>query len=341
MREFQPTVKAFFQKNTMIYGATETGKTVIIHDILHTLLDVIPSIVVISTTKHLNMAFEGIVPDYLYLDSFDEAKIDEIFSKQDERVKLYKTTKDLDKLFSLFKRVADSSMRTIDVQIKALFESTTESINNSELSISEKKKERRRLIALKDSRLEELYKKCIRRRRSLLLNLRLSHDDKMMIKYLDIDPNLVIVFDDVTAEFTKPFQHSNAMKRLYTMGRWMMITSIVAIHDDTNIETSVRKGVHNNIYTTPNCATSFFTNKANSFTPQDRKKYMQIISRIFNSTEDTISKYTKLIYIRNPTEGNEVVQSYLATEHEDFRFGCSALWEIAEKIKRNKLTFVN
>lgn len=342
MKAFKPTVDNLYLKNTMIYGATGTGKTTIIHDILFTLKDVIPSIVIFSSTAKLNGAYDGIVPNFLIHDVIDIAKLEEIISEQEKKVKIYKNSKDLDQLYNLFTKVASSNDRMIDKQIKDMSASAYVQINESSLPISTKKQERNRLKSLVAERLETLYKKCIRQHRKLLLKMKVSQDDKLVIKYLDMNPNLFIGFDDVTADFTKSFQHEKVIEKIYTQGRWIMTTTAVGIHDDTKIDTSVRKGVHNSIFTTPNCATSFFNNKANSFTKEDKLKCLERVNFVFNNSDNDMPKHTKLIYLRNPTDGSDdYVQSYLATEHDDFRFGAEEYWMIDEKATKKSLKFLH
>jgi hypothetical protein len=342
MKAFKPSVDNLHLKNTMVYGATGTGKTTIIHDALHALKDKIPTIVIFSSTAKLNGAYDGIAPGFLVHDIIDIKKLEDIIDTQEKKVKIYNNSKDLDRLHTLFTKVANSNDRMIDKQIKELSATAYADINMSQLPISTKKQERARLKNLVSDRLEQLYKKCIRKHRSLLLKMKINQDDKLVIKFLDMNPNLLIVFDDVTADFTKSFQHEKVIEKIYTQGRWLMITTAVGIHDDTKIDTSVRKGVHNSIFTTPNCATSFFNNKANSFTREDKLKFLERVNFIFNNQDNDMPKHTKLIYIRNPSDGSDdYVQSYLATEHDDFRFGATEYWEIDARISKKSLQFLH
>ena len=63
VKELEKQYDYFLNKTTILFGATNSGKTTILLEMLYLLKDKIPSIFVFCPTSDSNKSFEGIVPD--------------------------------------------------------------------------------------------------------------------------------------------------------------------------------------------------------------------------------------------------------------------------------------
>jgi energy-coupling factor transporter ATP-binding protein EcfA2 len=326
-------VECLFKKNIVLYGANNSGKTTLLYDIMKILKPFIPNIVAFCPTTDSNNALKGVIPDKLIFRKVDLKKIKDVYSRQKEATIAFNNANDLSKLKSLFKRVA--GYKDIDKE-KAIIDIKEEVIQNAKDTcdnIITRNKQCEKVDLETKKLLTILYKSVINKCKSVLKKMILSKSDIHVIKFLNFNPNMLIVFDDCASVFTKKFQNDETIKDLFWMYRHSYITIIFTFQDDTGLESCLRKNASLSFFTTDQCAMAYFERKTNSFSKSMKMDALTKIGVIFNPKNKLLPEFSKFLYIRGDPDP---IRYYCAQVHEEFRFGSDALWQYCHKIEDNE-----
>ena len=287
--------KYYLNRSTILFGASNSGKSTILIEILYLLKDHVPNIFVFAPTAEANNAFEGIVPSPLVYKNVEISILKEIYKRAQAATKIYNTVNNLTALRILFERVAD--YKSVEIAKTAY--------GNANAIISRKKNdqainfvERRSAISevkeVRDEFLKKLYKCVIRSNKHRLKSMGVSDKEQYIIKYLDFNPNCVVVLDDCGAVLKK-FQKEEVVKKIIFQGRHNYINIILTLQDDLNLDSSIKKNAFVNIFTTSRCAAAYFERGSNSFSKKEKEKANKIINYIF--TPSVKKDYKKLVYL--------------------------------------------
>ena len=323
---YQKNVRDFLHRTTALFGPSETGKTTIIREILFLLKDVIPILVVIAPSDQSNEAYSSVVPPQCIHDDFNIDVIKKVYERQKIACKVYNDVNRLELLMSLFKMVPnkDKEIKLIHI-INSKFTKYVAVLKNN-ASKENRGDFKRKVEKAKDSRNESIrivLKNSIRIYRHYLAKLDLTKPQQYALKYLDFNPEVLLILDDCADEFKK---HNNdpIIRMLFYKARHFKITFIISFQDDKDLDSSLRKGSHIKIFTNSNVAGTYFRRPANGFTPEQRKKLDKYVNSVY--TEDD-HNYEKLMYIRASKEPYQVL---LADEYE-FKFGSDKMWQMASR----------
>lgn len=326
--------KYFLNKSTIIYGASGTGKSTILIEILYILKDYVPTIFVFSPTADDNNGFAGIVPDALIFRNVDIKKLEEIYKRQQGATRIYNTVNEQKGLRALFEKVANN--KTIDCAKDAYRNANNliaEKQNSTHLNFGEKKKMIKSIKNTRDKFLSTLYKAVIRKNKYRLRNMSITPSDHYILQYLDFNPNCIIIMDDCGAVLKK-FQKETVIQKIFFQGRHSYINLILSLQDDLRLDSSIKKNAFVNIFTTSQIASAYFNRSGTSFSKKEKHLADKIISRVFTDSKD----YKKLVYVRNEVQPFRYT---IADVYEDFRFGCPKLWELDKNMngKNKKCNF--
>jgi hypothetical protein len=92
----------YLNRSTTMYGASESGKSTVLFEIMWLLKEYVPIVFVFSPTAGSNNAFKGIVHDLLV---FVDVKIDileEIYKRQEGAKRIYNIVNDVHMLQKIF-----------------------------------------------------------------------------------------------------------------------------------------------------------------------------------------------------------------------------------------------
>ena len=156
--------------------------------------------------------------------------------------------------------------------------------NNSSdaIDILEKKQRRIRILNLKEESLRKLYKKFIRNNKKRIeSSSRLSDVDRIILKYLDLNPNILLLLDDCASQFKKWYKKCNVIKKLFYEGRHKFFTTIITAQDDKEIDSELRKNVMTNIFTSSQSAIANFDRSSNSYSKDIKNKANYYAQRVF------------------------------------------------------------
>lgn len=326
-------IRDFINKGTIFYGTTETGKTVFIYDLMYKMKHIFHKVLVFAPTNEEKHDFDGVVPTPFIYESFGLEDIENVYNYQKAITNVYEIANTQEFLLSLFSKVASIEERNIMTMIIGKMNQEIEVINRSKIAGS-KRKAKEEIEEKYAQGIKCVAKKCIRRMKSHLLTMNLSDDEKYTLKYLDLNPHILVIFDDAMMEIYEMIRegkknHNHVIKNFFFKGRHAKITHFYAFQDDTKIDPDMRKNAHISIFTDPNCAHTFFGRKANGFGKILQKQAETIIDEVF----DNGGKYEKLIFIKKFGNPWFVQQADL---HDDFEMCERNVREYCRRIERKE-----
>jgi hypothetical protein len=314
-----------------MYGASNSGKTTLLLDILNILKSHIPNIIVFAQSADMNNSFEGVAPERLIMRECTIAKIEEVFARQKKSTAAYNMANDVNVLESVFARVAGKVDKHRAASIVKMRDDMLEYIASNKMGAMDKNKQTKEIKLMSEQYLRSMYKSTIRGSMKELSVMKLSKTEARAVKFINFNPNLIIIFDDCSSVFTKKFQKSKVMLDLFYMGRHMYTTILFTFHDDTGLEAYLRKNAAMSIFTTAQCASAYFTRSSNSFSTSTKNTALDMIQAIYGESSTIVPEFSKMAYVRNDTVP---LRYTLARVHVTFKFGSRALWDMCDKIDR-------
>lgn len=326
LQEFDFDYKRFLDRTTILYGESGTGKSFVMVDVLHQLKTYVEQIIVISPTDRQNHTYDkGIVPLPCIHYSITPKLLDDIWERQNALAAVYTKANNVDILKKLFDRVSNSSYergiidsinrKRRDYEREINDETTDE--GSAKGKIADMETECKKLIIL-------IYKHCINKYKIPLSKLSLTKDEIFTLKYLNLNPRLVIIFDDCT-DLLKKFRAHPVMQKLFYQGRWAFITALIACHTDKALDAELRKNAFVNIFTGEKSAISYFTRKSNDLDKEEMLRANTARKTAFTP----MAKHQKLVYVR----AEDKFYKFTATAREGLRFGSSVIWEYCRQIQ--------
>ena len=339
----------FIDRTTVVYGPSGTGKTVIVKNIMETLRDSIDQIIVVAPSEPTNRSYAGFVDPtlihyrmYLANDPVDKKKeaevaatkrfLDMIYKRQDAMASLYSIANNLENLQSLYNRLTSSEKRTGDAGIAKLMAYQKNIVKGIQLryardpglsyqKIEEVKKRTEQMCAL-------IYKKALLPAAERLWKCPdLSEDERYALQYIQLNPRLLLIFDDCGAQLKRVFL-DESFRKLFYQNRHSYITFILCLQDDTDLPANLRKNAFVSIFTSPSIATSVLTRSSHHFSKKDKDYVADILPVVFVGNR-------KLIYLREDEKHFYHLTCKLPCP---FNFGSKALQELCQAVRMEGTT---
>ncbi len=260
----------YLNKTTVLYGSTNSGKTTIIKDIISMLRDEVSITIVFSPTEYITDEYKNTVPDAVVHKEVDIKLLENIWSAQSTRSRKYHIANNMHTLRALFDKIATDDERKMAEEITHM--------NNNE----------------RGKKISDLFKKTIRSKKNELQNHDLEHNEIIAVKYLDFNPRMAIVFDDV-----QPQCKEDIIRQMFFSGRSNYMTRIFALQDDRGIHPTFRSHANVNIFTDAYTASIYFSITSNRYKALERKKILKIIKKVFSLKNGEELNYKKLAHIRD------------------------------------------
>lgn len=326
LQEFDFSYKRFLDRTTILFGESGTGKSFVMVDVLFQLRPYVDQIIVISPTDRQNHTYDkGIVPLPCIHYNLTSKLLDDIWERQNALAAVYTKANNADILKQLFDRIPNNSrendiINSVNRKRKEYAaEVSAESVDEStaKAKIADMEKECKKLIIL-------IYKDCIDRHKDKLAKLALNRDEQFSLKYLNLNPRLVVIFDDCTDLLNK-FKKHPVMQKLFYQGRWAFITALIACHTDKALDPELKKNAFVSIFTGEKSAIAYFERKSNDFDKEEKIRATSARKGAFTP----LAKHQKLVWVRE--EGK--FYRFTATAHDNFKFGSSVIWEYCKQIQ--------
>lgn len=329
----------FMNQTTVIYGSPNTGKSTIIEAILYELKDYIPNIVVISPTDGANRNYSRRVPAGCIHKRVTEKLLTGIIKRQELSMEIYGMVNDVNNLRNIFEKI-ENKQEWIPM-ISQISDGVAKSIyrlNNSNCDHPTKIEETMKIKETADDYWIKLFKMAIRKHN--WKGVKLERKEKIIIHFLDFNPHMILIMDDVSSE-VKNAKIKNVLLKSFTNVRHLGISLILALHNDTNIPPDVRKNAFTSIFTDEENAMAFFDRRGSAGVSKNKQKLaMDISKKLFERKKGAGPNYRKLVYtseslyVRDDNYMNfqyAYVNTYI---DNDFKVGSKSLWELSEKSKK-------
>ncbi len=324
--------KIYFCKMNILYGETGSGKTIVMLECMKLLKPYIPLWFIISPTNNSNQAYTDRVPPCCIKTEVNITFLEALYKRQEYIMEIYRKVNKLDTLESLFAKCADSKTMRIVKRFKSNAAKKIKYINrDTKLDVSLKKAHIKAINKTLNEYLANIYKTVIRFSRDELMEQKLTGDESIALKFLDINPNVAVIFDDTGAEVEK-YGKKEVVKKFFYQGRHEFATVFFLYQDDKEVKPGLRKNTATNIFTTAESAMSYFDTKTNAHTKQTRTRAMLAIKTCFEEVPGSNVKHNrKLVYQRGKADpfSYMVADNY---EDDDFYVGCDALWEFSSRL---------
>jgi len=322
--------KLFLDRSITLYGASGTGKSAIIIDILKQLKGHANQILVFSPTDPSNKTYSsGVVPTPLIHYEFDIELIERIWQRQEMMATAHVRANNFTIIETLFNKLRLTTMNGVMNRIRA---SKMEHINEIRDTYFDEKARKTKIAAIEEKYQElivAIYKKTITDNKHLLPDNTLTPEERFVKRWMNLNPRLVLIFDDCASELKK-FEKHPTVRKLFYQARHNKITLIIACQDDKDIESSLRKNSFISVFTTDACANAFFTRKANDF-PKTIQKRVDLYCSAMRWDEPY---FEKMVYVRRENK----VYKFVAEIHEDFQFCSSSVRDYCRSIERSGTT---
>jgi hypothetical protein len=340
----------FVDRSLVIYGPSNTGKTVITKNIMQTVCGHIEQIIVVSPSEPTNRSYAGFVdppfihyrlflPDPLNPKKDDGAKgalrfLEAIWKRQEMMGAIYSRANEPGTLGKLYARLPKTArlegLRFIEA-INAKRSRVVERVRRAYADEPGKREEKVKEANEKFKKMLVLiYKKYIAASYAVLWAAGdLTDDERNSLYYLNFNPRLLLIFDDCAAQL-KTFFGKEIFRLLFYQNRHSHVTVIVCCQDDTDLPTNLRKSSFVSFFTEPIVCLSNFDRPSNKF-PKPTRQYVSDI------TSDVFKGHRKLAYIRE----DEKRQHFYHVEFpypKPFRFGSEASHELCDAVQSKGAT---
>lgn len=330
----EKSYKNYLNKTTIVYGRTGSGKSTIIDEIMYLCKDYIPSIFVVAPTNSSNHNYTNKVPANCIRSKLDAKWIEQLLQRQKNASELYQNANDMDNLKSVFDKVNDSTAFAMEASIARKADEFIRGLETSDMEFAKKKKQKTQILNNRNDMLKKLYKTTIRANKvDIESNANLSKKQKALLKFLDFNPNVMIIFDDCASTFKKMYKRTTAIKEIFYEGRHYHFTTVISAQDDKEIDSELRKNTSTSIFTTSQSVTACFSKVSNGFPKHEKLRSSVCIETVFKQDENDVKHYQKLVYVQNIADPFRYM---IADIYDDFKMGSAHLWEYTNKIKGDK-----
>jgi GTPase SAR1 family protein len=322
LEEYKIDPKELLGKSIVFYGESESGKTTLIKDILYHLRDYADQLFAFCGSDESNHSYSpDLVPEPYVHNIITEDMLNEIWDRQEAFTVVYARASNVNILEKLFMMTHNKSAEQIVNSIKLKWAEC-----KKEIAAQYTKEEA--LIKIgelgdtyKDT-LVSIYKRIITSNIANLGAMKLDDEERFVLNHVTFNPNLIIIFDDVTEQIKK---FNNQLQKFSYRARHIHTTIIFAMHTDKAFETSIKQGFYYRFFTTKNCALGYMMRSELKDDREAKKIAKTIINDVFNDSPE--NKYVKLVYSRNGTW-----MKYKAKKHPPFTFGSKLFRQYGEYI---------
>jgi hypothetical protein len=317
------TKRDIMDRTFMLYGPSNSGKTMITKHLLDQLKGEVDQVVVVSPTEKSNQSYANYVPQPLIHYEFSapdpknprkrltgtkgaEVFLQTIWDRQQMLLDTYNRANDSAVLLSLYGRTGAE----LRAEAGPILEGIQALRAKSEKALQKKCQDKGELT----KRLDEA---------------KFTTAEQWSLSYLDLKPGLVLVLDDCAADIKSIFKKPE-MRRYFYQNRHYKVTVIMSFQDDTDLDANLRKNAFYSIFCTDVVCQSYFTRTANGFAREVKKEVEEITPLIYDAKGG--HKYRKLVFVRDDPKGVKFYHFTAPQPKEQF-FGSPAVLELCHAMK--------
>ncbi len=321
-QETKITCNLLLDQSTVILGASKTGKSTIVVDMLYQMRGKADQIIVFSPTDRQNHTYDnGVVPIPCIHYTINLKLLEDIWARQEAMMDTYSRANKPSTLSNLFAKIpgipeahasiAGITNKMAEYQDKAQEEGKPPSV------LKKMEDECNKLLIM-------IHKQYIMRNSDRLFAMRLSSDEQFALKYIDFNPRIILIFDDCT-DLLKEFKNKKVIAKLFYQNRHNLITLIIAAHTVKVIDDALMKSANNIVYTSAMSVRESYGRKSANISKEESITADAAVRATFSP----LTPHQKLVYIRD----HDKLFRFTADCHESFRFGSNILWEYCKRIQ--------
>ena len=269
----------FVNKTCAIIGRSGSGKTTIIKHILWLTRKYIPTTISFSQSDSSNKVYQTMTHQSLTYPDVQENVLRSIMTRQERVVELFNIAHDVNTLESLCHY--SSSARDALAETKRSSEKAFAQLQQGMQSHSD---EIAAMRAKFDVRYIKILRQIIRSNMHEIASMALCEKERICVKFFDINPRIVIIFDDCTTGISG-CRSSQVLQEFFYRGRHLHCTMILSIHDDAALSRNMRRNLRVLFLTDETTALTYANRKSNDLAPH---------------VADEIRAKSKMILLREP-----------------------------------------
>jgi ABC-type dipeptide/oligopeptide/nickel transport system ATPase subunit len=323
VNELKFSAELFLNRSTTMYGGSGTGKTTVVKHIMYLLKEHVDQIMIFCPTDCQNGAYSGsgIVPRVFIHDSVTPEILKQLWERQESLAGVYRRANNVETLARLFARMPDERYAQYIRRAIAAYE---RNLAEARASGPIDEDDINKIAQRRDEVLMAVYKYAITKNRAALAKLQLSEAERFSLTFFDLNPNMMIIFDDCTEQINK-MKKDETIQKMFYQCRHLFLTVVFSVHDDKALGAELKKSAMNIIFTERTIADCYFGRPSNNFDKLTIKRAGNAISCAFDPT----NKHQKLYYSRDAGQ----FYRFIAKKHGSFRFGADLIWAFNEEIK--------
>ncbi len=304
LRWFDKSKNSFLDKNTILFGGTNSGKSTIMEEIMYLCSKDVPVCFAISPTNDANQFFTNRLPAKFFRDGKEPAAtvafLRKILNWQTKRCYLHNIANRLDILHGICEKISNSQVQDMIEYVSKQFDNAIRKINDSnKLNIAQKKTHRFNIQQKRDDVLRKIYHSTLNKYHKEISNMQLSQEESLALKFRNINPRAMLILDDCASHFKKWFKMDTAIKEVFYQGRQLKLTTIITSQDDKDIESELRKNAMNTIFTTAQAVNENFDRASNHYSKYIKEKAKLCTEAVFRQEPNTPKHFQKLVYVNN------------------------------------------
>jgi hypothetical protein len=333
----------FLEKTLIIYGASNSGKTTVIVELMKILSPYIPVCWICAPFDRTTRSYSRRVPEQAVHYNLNPAHIEGLIKLQDAKAKVYRMVNSETSLTPLFNKVANQQDKAKIQEMRGMLSRYTSMIHQEVPDRRQQKLLNDKMQEHTQNSIVQYMKRTITRAKTdgTLMANQLSPVEQTMVKMLWINPRILIILDDTTAQFKK-ISKSPHLEDIFYAGRHNWITLIATFHSDTAMPASLRRNVFLAMFMSAENARRFFfatgQTQGMRMEKHERAKIEEILRVVFGSdNSEPLVPYCKLVYCREASAG-ERFATHVAVLMDDnqFQFGSDKFREYCSKVSKDE-----
>jgi hypothetical protein len=328
------TAELILDRSVVFCGASGSGKTVFIKDVMAKLRGHIDECLIVSPSEKSNPQYAGYVPKALihehpYLSDPSKRKeplkdktqrfIQTVLERQVARVTAYRHANDVGTLSQLFGRLPRPLREHGLKRIQLLNDRRHEMLARfTDKARREQVNEKFRAM------LSLLYKRYLIPSLELLWEMRddMTDAERDALQNIQLNPRFLLIFDDCAAELKSQFRLPE-FRALFYQGRHYGLTVVFSIQDDTDLDANLRKNVYLTVFTQKSACCAAFCRPGPS--PETKKYVARVADHVFTG-------HRKMAFSRHDSSGNQIYH-ISCVKHDKFEFSPPAIWELCGEVE--------
>lgn len=300
----------------MLYGPSETGKTIMGRHVLNTLGTKVPEgTFVTRTPKNFHE-----IPSPFVHQKFSLPLLKTIWDRQGARTEAFTKANRPQVLCRLAARVPSDRIARVVADVERLRAAERKKLGATSADFDT-------LSKLCDDLIRQCYKVHIGKNLASYRKLNLDADESYSLKYLHFNPRHAIIFDDVTSQLKK-YQKQEIIQELFYAARNRYLTVIVMMHGDKILDAELRKNAHISIFMSPAILKTFFKRESMDFEDSIRAMAFSIAAN-----PDAFAAHHKILFLKKRGPSKHPFVRVRARLFESITFGSKAWHDLGNRIK--------